>query len=113
MPVSLHRESNEAITKKEKKMTTTINRNELEKAISKFSKFTVETTGHSICAAVSNHIRLDDELDANRPAVYEVVQKAIQYKNIFPNQVKAVADFIIELNNEDLNERVISNMNNF
>ena len=94
-------------------MNTTINRAELEKAISKFSKFTVETTGQQICSAVSNHIRLDDELDANRPEVYQIVQNAIRFRNIFPNQVTKVADFILNLNDEDLNERVIRNIANY
>lgn len=88
-------------TKKSNTMETIqINKSELEKAISRFSKFTVETSGMQICCAVSNYIRLDDELDKNRPAVYEVVQKAKNYKNIFPNQISQVSEFIMSVNDE-------------
>lgn len=85
-------------------------KNTIINLVSKFNKFSIDTSGQEICAAVYNYIVCEEKFDGNRPEVFEIVNKACKFRSIFPNQAEKVADFIISENAEYLNN-VINKFN--
>ena len=97
-------------------MKTTIEKSELELALTEFSKFDIEKRGHALCAKVNMYIRLDcddeDSLPPNYNAVKELTANATIYRNLFPNQVAVISEFILSINDDRFNEGVLRILNN-